>query len=498
MKKKYDLSTPIDKNGKILIGIPRERLYIPLFVDGRDKILMTLQKAGRAIGYYQHEGSRVDRNRDEIVDHFLEHPEKPEWLQFLDSDMDHPSDISLRLSKWGKPIVGGLYFHRGKEHMPFAFKESKDDLDKYGRMVKWWTPMRDEVYQFLQENRVPYGDGAINVDEPLDSPLVEVDAVATGMLLIHRSVLEIMDKPIFEFIGQGTGEDMMFCWKAKHEHGIPIYCDFSTIGGHYIFSPQGQTQFRQVYERRGLNFASYTKREAIEMYAKFMGISFDVAQDKINSGSVKMVNEYWEGKFGDNEPTPEEVLEFYKDPYVGRLYLIELLHWNFSPTFYQIKHMFTTLRNLKVLEIGSGIGTLAVQLAIQKCDYTGAEINDVLRKFSEMRVNDVREKVTSEMAEARFVSDEWRDAPDDTYDAIVSTDVFEHMTAEELQRTLKDMARVIKPNGNLMYHANFGQQELYPMHYDHSEMWDTWLIQAGFLPMSNTHAVRGYGDGLDS
>lgn len=62
---------------------------------------------------------------------------------------------------------------------------------------------------------------------------------------------------------------------------------------------------------------------------------------------------------------------------------------------------------------------------------------------------------------------------------------------------LHDIARIIKPGGNLIYHANFAQQDLYPMHFDHSEMWDTWLFEAGFIPLSGTRALRSY-DVLDS
>lgn len=498
MKKEYELKQDLSTNGKVYIGIPRERLYIPAFVDNRDNILMILQKAGRASGYYQHEGHRVDRNRDAIVEQFLSLPSKPEWLQFLDTDMDHPHDISIRLSRWGKPIVGGLYFHRKQSHDPFVFLENENGTDKHGREIRLWRPMRDEVYQFLIENNIPMMDGALTIDQTKNSPLVECHAVATGAMLIHRSVLETMEQPIFEYRQYGSSEDLVFCWEARHDYGIPIHCDLSTISGHYIFSPQGQAQFRLKYEGRGLIFAGYGKQEAVNWLSEFLDIPKELAAEKIDKGNAHMAGDYWIGKFGKSEPNSEQVDAFYKDPYVGQLYLIELIHWNQTPVFDQIKRMFMGLRNMKVLEIGSGIGSLAIQLSVQKCDITAAEINDTLHEFAKLRTEELRKEITTELGSIDFVKDEWLSEPDNTYDAVVSVDTFEHLTAQQAQLMLKDIARVIRPGGNLMYHANFGQQDLYPMHFDHSEMWDTWLIEAGFIPLSPTHAIRGYDNGLDS
>jgi SAM-dependent methyltransferase len=497
MKKEYELKRDFNTNGKIYIGIPRERLYIPYFVDNRDQILGTLQRAGRSTGYYQHEGHRVDKNRDAIVEQFLSLSDKPEWLQMLDSDMDHPADISIRLSRWGKPIVGGLYFHRKNTHDPFVFEDAPPTKDAYGRETRQWQPMRDVVYNFFEENNVPMMDGAMTIDRTKNSPLVECDAVATGAILIHRSVLEHMEKPIFEYRQGGNSEDLVFCYEAKHDYGIPIFCDLSTVSGHYIFSPQGQAQFRQNYQGRGLVFSGFGMPQATEWLSDFLDIPFPAAQEKLRSGNAHIAGDYWIGKFGGKEPTAKQVTAFYKDPYVGQLYLIELLHWNMTRVFHDIKTMFIGYRNMNVLEIGSGIGSLAIQLSVQKNKVTASEINDTLREFAVYRTNKVKEEIGNEMGAISYISDEWAQEPENTYDAVFSVDTFEHLSEEQLKKMLKDIARVIKPGGNLAYHANFKQQDLYPMHFDHSEMWDSWLIEAGFIPLTPTRAMRGY-DGMDS
>jgi cyclopropane fatty-acyl-phospholipid synthase-like methyltransferase len=73
----------------------------------------------------------------------------------------------------------------------------------------------------------------------------------------------------------------------------------------------------------------------------------------------------------------------------------------------------------------------------------------------------------------------------------VSTDTFEHIPEVELKKLLLDINKTLKPGGSLIYHANFSQQGLYPMHFDHSEMWDAWLVEAGFIPLSSSQAIKG-------
>jgi hypothetical protein len=59
--------------------------------------------------------------------------------------------------------------------------------------------------------------------------LVELTAGGSAGMLIHRSVLEAVDWPWFEY--GFVSEDLMFCDKAR-KAGFPIYCDLSTRLGH--------------------------------------------------------------------------------------------------------------------------------------------------------------------------------------------------------------------------------------------------------------------------
>lgn len=489
-KKRYDpeLYKLDGTNGKIYVGIPRERIYIPSFVDNRDSILYNLEKAGRGAGYFQAEGHRVDRNRDKIVEAFLRLSSKPEWLLMIDSDMEHPSDLPIRLTRWEKPIVGGLYFHRGDIHDPFVFRQSKNNTDKYGREVLRWAPLRDEIYDFLEEEQVPIRDGAITIDNTKSSPLIECDAVATGAMAIHRSVLELMDKPIFEYRPQGYSEDLVFCYEAKNHYGIPIHADLSCISGHYNWVAMGQAQFRVLYKGRGLNLTTYSMNQAAEMLAEYTGCSEEEAKETINNGNAHMVAPYWKAK---KPSTPEEVDAFYRDEYTGQLYLIELLHWNFTGIFDTLRRGLMNYRNGNVLELGAGIGTIAIQMAIQNNDVVAVEPNEYLRNFIAYRWQWLIDKMSGRHNELYLVgNDEWTAAKDEQFGLVIAIDTFEHIPLEHLREMLKSIQRVTQIGGTLYYHCNFEQQNLYPMHYDHSKEWDGLLDEFGFYQTGPLTAVR--------
>lgn len=488
-RQRYDISkVKFDgEHGKIHLGIPRERVLIPAFVDNRDMILYNLAHLNRDAGYFQAEGHRVDRNRDRIVLEFLEHKDKPEWLLMLDSDMDHPPDIPVRLTRWNKPVVGGLYFHRGESHDPFVFREAPRKKDQYGRSILKWAPLRDEVWDFLEKNQVPLKDGSITIDQPLSEPLIECDAVATGALLIHRSVLEFMPKPIFEYRKHSISEDLMFCYEAKRL-GIPIYADLSCISGHYNWVAMGQTQFRMLYKARGLNLTSYSKSQAITMYSEYMGVPKETAQELIERGNAHMVGDYWNSK---KPSTPEEVAAFYAEPHTGKLYLMELLHWNFGQNFDTLRRPLMDVRDAVVMEIGAGIGTVSMQMAVQNNKVTAIEPNETLRGFIDYRWHWLSNQMAGRHGDITTTSKEaWREAPDESQDVVIALDVFEHIPKEILKEMLRHIYRILKPGGTLFYHANWYQQDLYPMHFDFSEEWPQWLTELGFLQTGGLTAVK--------
>lgn len=491
MKKQYEpgLHKLDGEKGKVYIGIPRERMYLTQFVDSRDSLLMFLEQQERGVGFYQAEGHRVDRNRDNIAKAFMELENKPEWLHMIDSDMDHPRESSLRLISWEKPIVGGLYFHRGKTHDPFVFmKADQTAKDRWNRERVQWKPLRDEVFDFLSKHDIPMRDGGMIIDDP--ESLVECDAVATGSMVIHRSVFETMDPPWFEYRPGGYSEDLVFCDEAKFEYGIPIHCDLGMIAGHYNWVAMGHAQFRQLYRAHGVNVTGFTKRNAGEWLSEFLGITFEEAVERIEKGNAHMVSDYWRAK---KPETQEEVEAFYKDDYTGQLYIIELLHWNFSQSFDNLRRLLIQVRDQKVLEIGAGIGTVAMQLAVQHNDVVAAETNGVLRDFIKYRWDNLTNQFHGRRGELFIVDDEWRQPAyqeGTKFDVVVSFDVLEHLTEKDLIDFIADIAKVTRDGGAFFFHANFWQQDLYPMHYDHSELFDKILADNGFLRTGKFTATK--------
>jgi 2-polyprenyl-3-methyl-5-hydroxy-6-metoxy-1,4-benzoquinol methylase len=488
MADKYEIKELEGKYGKIFIGMPRERLFIPAFIDNRDKIFFNTTNSGRFTGYYQAEGHRVDHNRDRIVERFLtvEVNPKPEWLVMIDTDMQHPEDVALRLTSWGKPIVGGLYFHRGDGYEPFMFKDCPRKTDKYGREVRQWMPMKREAYKFLKDNNVIPGTGALVLNHPVGDPLIQCAAVATGAIAIHRSVLEFMPKPIFEYRNFGTSEDLQFCADAQ-EYGIPVYCDMSTISGHYKFIATGYSEFMETYRVRGVNHTRYNVDEAITMLADYLKVPEDLARSKIMAGSAHLVGDYWKAFFGDTVPTQEMVDAFYKNEYTGQLYLIELIHWNGSPEFETIRAPLMSMRNLNIFELGGGIGTIGIQLALQDNNVVSCEVNPYLLDFCNWYQKKV-EDVIDEPLNLKFVSD--YDVPDGTIDVAIAFDVFEHLPERTLREALHRIHKMLKPNGHIVHHSPFDQQEYYPLHFNYIDQWEFILRECGFKMLGRNEAVR--------
>lgn len=252
----------------------------------------------------------------------------------------------------------------------------------------------------------------------------------------------------------------------------------------------GHAQFRLLYEARGINFTNYSKGEAADWLSVFLKISKDAAVEKIEQGNAHMVGDYWNARFDGRTPTSDEIAKFYADPYTGQLYLIELLHWNFSQVFFQLRSKLMRIRDKKVIEIGSGIGTVAIQLCLQGNEVVAVEPNKLLRDFTNYRYSLTKKEVATEVGDLYLVNDEWKKLDDCSVDVVVALDVFEHLDAETLQQMLHDIARVLKVGGHITYHANWQQQDLYPMHFNHAEFWDAWLIREGFTPLSQMEALK--------
>lgn len=471
------------KNDKVFIGIPIERFLLPQFVDNRDAVQASLHEAGLLTHVMQMQGHRVDKNRDKLVRAFLDHEEKPDWLLFLDSDMKHPVDCGLRLLAHRRPVVGALYFHRGS-HDPLVFKKGEVHKDEYGRDTLMWEFMHDEVYAYLANAGLPNRDDAFAL-RSTGNPLLECEAAGTGCMIIHRSVLEPMTPPWFEYRTGARSEDIDFCYRTRTELGLPVYVDMSTICGHYHLVPMGQTQFRQKYRGRGVSAGNYTEDTAVKWLEDFAGMAD--ADAKMSEYHPRQLAKLWKetrkGGLSD--------LEFYEQSDVGRTYLLDLLWWNASPLFADFRNALVGVENQKVIVIGSGIGTVAIQLAAQNCDVIAIEPNGALRDFSKKRWEWVLDKIPTKTGGLVFKDRFARGQPRDyQFDLGVAIDVLEHMEEPVLRSTMEMFSSNIKLGGKLFLHNNWEQQDLYPMHHDYSELWPRLVKDNGFVETGGLWLTR--------
>lgn len=472
---------------QLYIGIPRERFYMNEFVDNRDFVVQYHAERGYLAGVYQVEGHRVDRNRDKIVQQFLNHPKRPQYLLMLDSDMTFPINCGERLMTLNKDIVGGLYFHRGRDNVPIAFRKAEVSPDEWGRLVQMWQPLNDEVYKFLMR----YGVGTISsiyVKQAADKngTVIEVDGLGTGCMMIRRDVLENMPSPWFEYSEPGQSEDLQFCDQAI-SRGYHVYLDLATICSHMITSHIGPKTFIQSFEEGAIT-SSFNLKKVIEQYKQYAGVDLD----KVDIAKhQQFLSEMW----SEADKSAAGVIKYYKDRRVGLSYVPDLVNWNNSAFFNYIRRKLKGIRNQRVLEIGGGIGTVALQLAIQENEVHVVEPNSHLRKFIKIRYHDlVANLMSGSLGELTAIDLGHLYMPGPPvigdYDLVIGIDTFEHIHPNVIANLLLRISRLMKVGGKLFFHNNFKQQDLYPMHYNHGDIWEDILKRAKFVQIDPYWAVK--------
>jgi len=126
-----------------------------------------------------------------------------DYICFLDADMMFPADTVHQLYYASKDIVGVIYPGRIKPHPPNVF---------------FWDKDKTRVEQVGADWLIP------------KSPLAEVDAVGTGVMLIRKRVFEGLEKPYF-YYEENRSEDIMFCEKARRA-GFKIHINTKLKVGH--------------------------------------------------------------------------------------------------------------------------------------------------------------------------------------------------------------------------------------------------------------------------
>lgn len=168
-------------------------------------------------------GPYLDDGRNRLITKYYEIGGNCDRLLMVDSDIEFtPQDIRM-LAEHDLPVVSGVYL---------------------GSFEKGILPV---VYEWIEEDGEPnmcifeeWPDGSL-LDEYTDDPLLQVDGVGAGFLMIKREVLDQLwdtyGQPLPWFAehvlhGKHWGEDLTFCHRLA-DNGIPVYIDRRVRVGHH-------------------------------------------------------------------------------------------------------------------------------------------------------------------------------------------------------------------------------------------------------------------------
>ena len=74
------------------------------------------------------------------------------------------------------------------------------------------------------------------------------------------------------------------------------------------------------------------------------------------------------------------------------------------------------------------------------------------------------------------------------FDLIVATDALEHL--EDLQSFLMELGQSMKVGAKLYHYDVWGEQDVTPMHFDHSTHIEDWLKEAGLYVWNENWAAK--------
>jgi hypothetical protein len=133
-----------------------------------------------------------------------------DYLFFVDDDMICPDDLFLKLYRHRAiaDVVAPLAFTRNAPHKPVCYAS-----------IEGWDAVNREPY-FINNTIMKYQR----------NKLMECDAVGFGAALIKVDLFRKIKQPWF-MSSEGTGEDILFCYKVKKVGGR-VFMDTSVDIGH--------------------------------------------------------------------------------------------------------------------------------------------------------------------------------------------------------------------------------------------------------------------------
>lgn len=181
--------------------------------------------------------SLITRARNFLANAFYRQPEKYSHMMFIDSDIEFPSDLILKLLGANKPLVAASYAKKR-----FNCDNMRARLDAYKGLVGKEPESIEELSPLLVNSNLnlPLTDG----EHRVENGFVSVKDAATGLMLIRQDCLRmIVDK---------FGDELMY----KNDVSVAG----AGIGG--VPCPQGQV----MYDLFGLMIDPVDRRLLSEDY----------------------------------------------------------------------------------------------------------------------------------------------------------------------------------------------------------------------------------------
>lgn len=149
----------------------------------------------------------------------------------------------------------------------------------------------------------------------------------------------------------------------------------------------------------------------------------------------------------------------------------------------------------RVLDVGCGTGALAVRLARQGCYITGIDISPrmLARAAERLRAEDMENQVVLQELGAVDLDTAF---PDASFDAVVSTLVFSELSEDEIEYTLEEIGRILRPRGKLivadevMPDSTLGRVGTFLFRLPFAAL-------AYLLTQNTTHRVAGLGERIE-
>lgn len=191
---------------RVAIAVPVAQLMEPKTVESMMALVNYSAINGiEIISIGTTKGMLIDDARNLLAETFL--GSDIEWIFWMDSDMVFPKETLVELFKTAEEknakMVTGVYYQRKGKHFPVLWSRG---VETESGELSGLSNKRSETNKYV---------GAFMFPHPDKKEASTCHAAGFGCVLLHREVLEVMDRPWFKFIPGVCSEDFYFFVNAK-------------------------------------------------------------------------------------------------------------------------------------------------------------------------------------------------------------------------------------------------------------------------------------------